>query len=48
LMTETQNGFWTGRSCTDRIFCIKLLIEKWRVYNLETQLLFVDYEKSIW
>jgi len=25
---ETQNGFRTGRSCTDRIFCLKLLIEK--------------------
>jgi hypothetical protein len=28
LMTESQNGFRTGRSCTARIFCLKPFIEK--------------------
>jgi len=28
FMTETQNGFRKGRSCTDPTFCLKLLIEK--------------------
>jgi len=28
FMTETQNGFRKGRSCTDPTFCRKLLIEK--------------------
>jgi hypothetical protein len=45
-MTETQNGFRKGRSCTDRTFCPKLLIGKRRVFNLETHLLFIDYEKA--
>ena len=45
-MTETQNGFRKGRSCTDPTFCLKLLIEKWRQFNLETHLLFIDYEKA--
>jgi hypothetical protein len=45
FMTETQNGFRTGRSCTDPKFCLKLLIEKRREFNLETHLLFIDYEK---
>ena len=27
FMTETQNGFRKGRSCTDAIICLKLLIE---------------------
>jgi hypothetical protein len=46
FMTETQNGFWKGRSCTDPTFCLKLLVEKWREYKLETHLLFIDYEKA--
>ena len=35
-----------GRSCTDPKFCLKLLIEKRREFNLETHLLFIDYEKA--
>jgi len=46
FMTETQNGFRKGRSCTEPTFCLKLLIEKRREYNLETHLLFIDYEKA--
>ena len=44
-MTGTQNGFCKGHSCTDPTFCLKVLIEKQREYNLETHLLFIDYEK---
>jgi len=39
FMTETQNGFRKGRSCTDTTFCLKLLIEKRREFNLETHVL---------
>ena len=46
FMRETQNGFRKGRSCTDPTFCLKLLIEKRREFNLETHLLFIDYEKA--
>jgi len=46
FMTETQNGFRKGRSCTDPTFFLKLLIEKRREFNLETHLLFIDYEKA--
>jgi len=28
FMTETQNGFRKGQSCTDPIICLKLLTEK--------------------
>jgi hypothetical protein len=45
-MTETQNAFRMGRSGTDPTFCLKLLIEKRREYNLETHFLFTDYEKA--
>jgi hypothetical protein len=30
----------------DPKFCLKLLIEKRREFNLETHLLFIDYEKA--
>jgi len=46
FMAETQNGFRKGRSCTDPTFCLKLLIEKRREFNLETHLLSIDYEKA--
>jgi len=46
FMRETQNGFRKGRSCMDPIFCLKLLMEKSREFNLETHLLFIDYEKA--
>jgi len=45
-MTETQNGFRKGLSCTDPTFCLKLLIDKRREFNLETHLLFIGYEKA--
>ena len=46
FMKEPQNGFRKGRSCIDSTFCLKLLIEKIREFNLETHLLFIDYEKT--
>ena len=46
FMAETQNGFRKGRSCTDPTFCLKLVIVKRREFNLETHLLFIDYEKA--
>ena len=30
----------------DPTYCLKLLIEKKREFNLETHLLFIDYEKA--
>jgi len=46
FMAETQNGLRKGRSCTDPSFCLKLLVEKRREFNLGTHLLFMDYEKA--
>jgi len=40
-MTETQNGFWKGRSYTDHTFYRKVLTEKQTEYNLDTQWLFI-------
>jgi len=46
FMTETENWYRKGQSCTDPTFCLKLLIDKRREFNLETHLLFIDYEKA--
>ena len=46
FMKEPQNEFRKGRSCTDSTFCLKLLIEKRREFNVETHLLFIDHEKA--
>jgi hypothetical protein len=46
FMTETQNGFRNLGWCTDPTYCLKLLIEKRRECNLETHLLFIDYEEA--
>jgi len=46
FMTGTQNGFQKGQSCTDPTFCLKLLIEKRREFNLETHLVFIEYENA--
>jgi hypothetical protein len=46
FIAETQNGFRKGPSCTDPTFCPTLLIEKRREFDLETHLLFIDYEKA--
>jgi hypothetical protein len=35
-----------GRSCINSAFCMKLLIEKRREFNLGTHIVFVDYEKA--
>lgn len=46
VIAENQNGFRKGRSCTDSVFTLKMIIEKRREFNLETHIAFVDYEKA--
>ena len=46
FVTETRNGFRKGRSCMDPTCCLKLLIGKWREFNLETHLLFIECDKA--
>ena len=43
---EEQNGFRAGRSCSDNLFCLKQLLEKRIVRNLETHIVFVDLMKA--
>jgi hypothetical protein len=46
FLLECQNGFRKGRSCTDSIFTLRLLIENRREFNLETHVAFLDFEKA--
>lgn len=43
---EEQSGFTAGRSCIDNMFTLKQLIEKRKLVNLETHLIFIDLEKA--
>ena len=45
-LSESQNGFRKGRSCTDASYTVKLLMEKRIEYNLETHMCFIDLEKA--
>jgi hypothetical protein len=46
FICEAQNNFWRNRLCSDSVFCLKLLTQERREYNLEAHLLFLDYEKA--
>jgi hypothetical protein len=46
FLLECQNRFRKGRPCIDSAFCMKLLTEKRREFNLETHFAFVDYENA--
>ena len=46
FILECQNGFRSGRSCTDASYTIKLLMEKRIEYDLETHMCFIDFEKA--
>jgi hypothetical protein len=46
VLLECQNGFTKDSSCIDSAFCMKLLIEKRREFNLETHFAFLDCEKA--
>ncbi|HYS62000.1 MAG TPA: reverse transcriptase family protein [Gemmatimonadales bacterium] len=45
-LSESQNGFRKGRSCTDASYTVKLLMEKRVEHNLETHICFIDLEKA--
>jgi hypothetical protein len=45
FLLECHNGFKKGRSCVDSAFCMKVLIDKIKEFNLETHFAFVDYGK---
>ena len=43
---EEQNGFRSGRSCTDNIFALKQIIEKKSAMNQEVHITFIDLQKA--
>jgi hypothetical protein len=46
LLSEEQNDFGRGMSSRDSMFTIQRLLEKYKEYNIEIHLLFVDYYKA--
>jgi hypothetical protein len=43
---EEQSGFRAGRSCRDKIFCIKQMIQKKEATNRELYLTFINLTKA--
>ena len=45
-IAEQQFGFIPGRSTTDAIFCLKMLLEKWTEGQKAVHCAFIDFEKA--
>ena len=45
-ISEQQYGFMPGKSTTDAIFAVRILIEKYREGQKELHCVFVDLEKA--
>ena len=45
-LREEQHGFRTGRSCSDLIFVLRMLVEESKEWNKKLYLLFIDFEKA--
>ena len=45
-LREEQHGFRPGRSCSDLIFILRLMVEESREWNKKLYLLFIDFEKA--
>ena len=45
-LREEQHGFWTGRSCSDLIFTLRILIEEANEWSNKVYMLFIDFEKA--
>ena len=46
LIVDEQNGFRSGRSCTDHIYCLCSIIRNRNVDNLSTYCAFIDMRKA--
>ncbi len=44
--SEEQSGFRSERSCLDNIHCLRQIIEKNGIYNIDTHMTFIDLEKA--
>lgn len=45
-LSDEQQGFRTGRSCTDAVFVIRQIAEKSIEYNIPAYMCFIDLEKA--
>ena len=43
---EYQAGFRVGRSTTDQMFTLRMILDKFREYNLQTHHLFIDFKAA--
>jgi sorting nexin-29 len=41
-----QCGFWKGRSTTDQIFCLRMILERTCEYKIDIHQLYIDYKQA--
>ena len=46
MIIDQQFGFMPGRSVTDAIFCLRMLLEKWSEVQKAVHCVFIDMEKA--
>ena len=46
MIAAQQFGFMPGRSTTDAIFCLRILLEKWTEGQKAVHCAFIDLEKA--
>jgi hypothetical protein len=46
ILGDYQYGFCRGRSITDQIFCLKMVLEKSYEYNVDIHQLYIDYKQA--
>ena len=45
-LRENQGGFRSGRGCADKIFCLRMMIEKCVEFQLSALAIFVDFKAA--
>ena len=46
VIAEVQSGFWRGSGCTDQIFIVRQICEKYLGKGKDVYFAFLDLEKS--
>jgi hypothetical protein len=46
ILGDYQCDFWKGRSTTDQIFCLKMILERTCEYKVDIHQLYIDYKQA--
>ena len=46
ILGDYQSGFRKGRSTTDQIFCLRMILERAYEYKIDIHQLYIDYKQA--